>query len=540
MHREQILIVDDDPMSVKLIRAVLIGEGYSIRSAKSAEEALIVLATFDPRLILIDIQLPGVDGLELTRQLRSNPSMHKTCIVAVTAYGLREDAQKAQSAGCDGYITKPIDIRALPATVKQFLEKSIPPDRHPSSGMQKNTVDAPLADARVTDAALGSAKPLADPEEQGMVADLLPEQASGDSEDLLSELRNNLLAQGMDEIPKLLASLETEFNLDKARRFFHRWAGIAGTLDFPEITEQSRKLEELLTFPVTESRATLRAALCELMACFSKAALTKKPERLWPPEIVGCLSGKRLALIGFSQPEAQRIKTALHQTQTSAVTFARATPGARILSTFDMLVVKLSSAARPNPWTNPERLENNTKPLLLIGPCEALLVASTIREQAPDFLTPPWAPDEVVLRAYRLLSKSRTQPGTAVRPRGFSRPVVVIADDDDATTQLVSASLQKFRVDCRVACDGAQALQMVKDLRPSALVLDINMPGLDGFDVLMRMRTDVHISNIPVILLTARRQEDDIMRGLGYGAADYVIKPFNPTELAARVTRLID
>jgi CheY-like chemotaxis protein len=540
MNGEHILVVDDDPMSVKLIRALLTGEGYSVHSAKSAEEALTVLKTFEPRLILIDIQLPGVDGWELVRQLRSNPSIRQPCIVALTAFALRGDEHKARSAGCDGYIAKTIDVRTLPATVAEFLKKRSLLDGHPSIETLKTTADGAQPDANGPSITVESAAPLPAHEEPEMVADLSPAPASGDSEDLLSELRNNLLAQGMDEIPKLLTSLETEFNIDRARRFFHRWAGIAGTLGFPEITEQARKLEGLVTYPATETRGALRAALQELKACFSNAALTKKPDRGWPPEIVGYLCDKRLALIGFSQPEGQRITAALQQTQTSAVTFTRAMPGSRILSPFDMLVVKVPLAARSNPWANPEQLENNIKPLLLIGPCEALLEASAIREHPPDFLTPPWDADEVILRAYRLLSRSRARRGTAIRAPGASMPVVVIADDDDATTRLVSASLQKFRVDCRVACDGTQALQMVKDLRPSALVLDINMPGLDGFDVLLRMRTDMQIRNIPVILLTARRHEDDIMRGLGYGAADYVVKPFNPIELAARVSRLID
>jgi CheY-like chemotaxis protein/HPt (histidine-containing phosphotransfer) domain-containing protein len=342
----------------------------------------------------------------------------------------------------------------------------------------------------------------------------------------------------MDQIPVLLANLEKEFNVDKARRFFHRWAGIAGTLGYPEITRQALKLEDLFTYPVTETKTTLRAGMQELMACFSEAAISKKTDRGWPPEIVACLSGKRFGLIGFSRAETQRITHALEQIQASTRAFAEALPGARVLSTFDMLVEKLSTAGA-NAWTDPEQLGNNTTPLLLVGPCKALLEASAIREQQPDFLTAPWDAEEVILRAYRLLCKSRARRA-AGRRLGVAMPVVVIADDDVDITRLVSAALLKFQIDCRVACDGPQALQMVKDLRASVLVSDINMPGMDGFDVLVRMRMDMHTRNIPVILLSARGQEDDLMRGFGYGAADYVIKPFNPTELAARVSRLID
>ncbi len=526
-HGERILIVDDDPMSVKLIRALLTGAGYEVRSAKSAEEALVVLETFGPGLILIDIQLPGVDGLELTRQLRRDLSMQKIPIVALTARSVKGDEQNAWSAGCDGYITKPIDIRTLPSTVRQFLKQDSGPDL-------KRPHDVPLAKARGPAIAAESA-PFPNHDRQEVVAaDFQP--SSSDNEDLVSELRNNLLAQGMDEIPTLLANLEKEFNADKARRLFHRWASTAGTLGYPKITRQARKLEEFLTDPVTQTKATLRAGMQALLACFSEVALNK-PDRVWPPEIVACLSGKRFGLIGFSPAETQSMTHALQQTQASTRAFTKALPGAGILSIFDMLVVKLS-AAGPNPWTDPEQLGNNSKPLLLVGPCEALLEASALKQQ-PDFLTAPCDAEEVILRAFRLLSKLHAHRAAARRRLGASLPVVVIADDDVDVTRLVSATLQKFQIDCRVACDGAQALQMVKELRPSALVLDVNMPGMDGFDVLMRLRADTHTRDIPVILLTARQQEEDVMRGFGYGAADYVVKPFKPTELAARVSRLV-
>jgi len=494
MDGERILIVDDDPKSIKLVRALLTAEGYLVRSAESAEEALAVLKTFDPRLILIDIQLPGVDGWELASRLRNDPTMDKTCIVALTAYSMEGDEQKARNASCNGYITKPIDVRTLASVVGAFLKEEKTPEGLPSNG---------------------------------------------DTEDLLAELRNNLLAEGIVEIPTLLANLDKEFNVDAARRFFHRWAGIAGTLGYPEITRQARKLEALFTYPVTETKGTLRAGMQELMGCFCEAALNKEPDRGWPPEVVACLSGKRFALIGFSRAEIQRIANALQPIKASASAFVEALPGADILSTFDMLVVKLA-ASGPNPWTDAGQLGNNNKPLLLVGPCKSLLAASAPREQQPDFLTAPWDAEELMLRAYRLLSKSQAKRAASGRRLGVVMPVVVIADDDFAITRLVSAALEKFQIDCRVASDGAQGLQMVKDLRPSALVLDINMPGMDGFDVLVRMRMDTRTRDIPVILLTARRQEDDVMRGFGYGAADYVMKPFNPTELAARVSRLID
>jgi CheY-like chemotaxis protein len=124
MACESILIVDDNPQNLKLARILLTGEGYDVRTAIDAEHALEVLGSFNPRLILMDLQLPGMDGLTLTRQLKSDPARAAIIIVALTAYAMKGDREKALAAGCDGYVTKPIDTDALPKTVAQCLKKA--------------------------------------------------------------------------------------------------------------------------------------------------------------------------------------------------------------------------------------------------------------------------------------------------------------------------------------------------------------------------------------------------------------------------------
>ncbi len=116
-----VLIVDDNPINLKLVRVLLAAEGYDVRTATDAEEALAVLAAFRPRLILMDIQLPGMDGLELARRLKADPATSDIAVFAITAYAMKGDEDKARAVGCDGYITKPIDTRALPAMLAQQL-----------------------------------------------------------------------------------------------------------------------------------------------------------------------------------------------------------------------------------------------------------------------------------------------------------------------------------------------------------------------------------------------------------------------------------
>ncbi len=123
MAGEPILIVDDNPVNLKLARVLFTTEGYDVRTATDAQEALAVLETFRPRLILMDIQLPGMDGLELTRRLKSDPLTRNVIIVAVTAYAMKGDEERALSAGCDGYVPKPIDTHVLPDVVAEYLAR---------------------------------------------------------------------------------------------------------------------------------------------------------------------------------------------------------------------------------------------------------------------------------------------------------------------------------------------------------------------------------------------------------------------------------
>ena len=122
MAGEAILIVDDNAANLKLARVLLSGEGYEVRTASDATEALTVLQSFRPRLILMDLQMPGMDGFELTRCLKADPAMKRIVILALTAYAMKGDEEKARAAGCDGYISKPIDTRALPNEIAKHLK----------------------------------------------------------------------------------------------------------------------------------------------------------------------------------------------------------------------------------------------------------------------------------------------------------------------------------------------------------------------------------------------------------------------------------
>ena len=116
-----ILVVEDNERNLKLLRDVLEYAGYDVRVARTAEDGITVAVKEPPDLVLMDLQLPGIDGMEALRRLRENPRTADIPVVAVTAQAMKQDRERALDAGFNGYIEKPISVRAFPDQVRGFL-----------------------------------------------------------------------------------------------------------------------------------------------------------------------------------------------------------------------------------------------------------------------------------------------------------------------------------------------------------------------------------------------------------------------------------
>jgi two-component system cell cycle response regulator DivK len=118
----KILVVEDNPKNLKLVRDVLVYSGYEVVEATSGEDGVRLAEETSPDLILMDLQLPGIDGTEALRQIRSSEHNPRVPVVAVTAFAMTDDRDRAFASGFDGYVEKPISARALPQQVADFLE----------------------------------------------------------------------------------------------------------------------------------------------------------------------------------------------------------------------------------------------------------------------------------------------------------------------------------------------------------------------------------------------------------------------------------
>jgi two-component system, cell cycle response regulator DivK len=514
MAGESILIVDDTPVNLKLTRILLVNEGYKVLTAASAEEAVELLRSYHPILILADVQLPGMDGLELTRRVKQGASTRDILVVALTAFAGKGDEQKAIDAGCDGYITKPIDTRALGSRIRGILDRrneSPPPAAPPAAGT-----------------AQAQSIPGVDPAE-------------------MLVLRRRFLAEGQEKSRQLLLELDGQFNANDAAKAVHQWIGTGGLLGYTAISRLAREVEAvLLERPVDNFQ--LRDSLTNLALSFNSPREAR--DAPISEQIVKTLSNKRVAAVGLPTNEQQRLSVALARAQAVPVFMDLSDPpNSRAALDCQVAVIYVKPETATSRWLNPA-FAVESRPIVFVGARDDLLgLDHATQSLAREFLMDAWQPEEALVRLSLALSPrpegarggslSEASQGLNVPAANAAvgRPKILIADDDSTVLALVRTALQNFGMECHTAADGLEAIAAARRLKPQVAVLDVNMPGMDGFEVLAAIRAEEIPSR--VVLLTARQQEADVIRGFTLGADDYVVKPFSPMELVARLKRLL-
>jgi two-component system, cell cycle response regulator DivK len=119
--KQRILVVEDNPLNLELVTDLLEVNGFVVLTARTAEQGIHLACRLSPDLILMDVSLPGLDGLAATKALRADPETRHLAIIALTAHAMKGDEQLALDAGCDGYLAKPIDTRSFAGTITGFI-----------------------------------------------------------------------------------------------------------------------------------------------------------------------------------------------------------------------------------------------------------------------------------------------------------------------------------------------------------------------------------------------------------------------------------
>lgn len=365
---KRVLVVDDNPVSLKITAGLIHAAGFETDSAESAERALALMAERAPSLVVTGLRLPGMDGFALARAVKARAEWKSIPVILLTAAYSREEEAEAVKAGCEGSISKPVDVKLFPGMIALYL-------------------GAPAAMPAQTEARR---------------MDQLP----------MRELRDEFLSGSAGECGRILAEFGNAPDYAAIRKALHRWAGVGGTLGFPDITAKARTVEALVASAPEGRTEDLRAGLSELLNLFTHATPVE------PPPLTG-ESGE---------------------------------PAAAVLS---------------------------------------------------------------------------------------KAPVILVADDDPLVRVAIVRTLESNGYRCRLAADGVMTFAVARAEPPDAIILDIDMPQMDGFQVLYSLRNVWATRFVPVLMLTASHDQTDVMRGGLLGASDYMTKPFDLDALVTRIDRLL-
>jgi len=493
-----ILVVDDSRVNLKLMRLLLTFEGFEVRTSERAEDALEMLDSFRPALVLTGIQMPGMDGLEMTRRIKSDHRTSGIKVAALTTSTSRLDSQRAIEAGCEDCISKPVDTSTLASRLRDLLGEK--PLARPAMAAPAPKPNSPAPD--------------------------------------VGTLRQRFLREGANLSREFLESLDIRLHFKRMSGQLHEWARGGQALEFPAIAKLAQSGEQLLAeFPLRGE--ALRECLTDLQLTFVELLNLEDPP---PPDcFLQALRGKRIALVGLPAGQTDAICSVLARVEARPRLFSLADElESQSIRECDLTILHVQAGM------DAERLSAmaagiGAGQLLLAGErAELMNLAPGMQAAAAEYLG-AWEPEEVLMRltlaTTRTTSRLLAQGPKAGRRGGVASPSVLLADDDPIVLALLCSILPNYGMQCQTAENGREALRAIRETKPQAAVLDVNMPGPDGYEVLTAIREE----NLPtlVVMLTVRQQEADILRGFQLGADDYMIKPFNPLELVARLKRLL-
>jgi len=585
-----VLLIDDDAAIHLIASAALQRAGaFKIGFARNGHKGLERARATHPDLILLDSMMPDIDGEEVIEELRRDKQLRDTPVIFITAKG-KETGFDYEALGAQGLVTKPFDPDQLASEICSVLNISVAeagtghggPVRpaFPAGGsveeLRRSFVRRGVQEVEMllgsvsrdfdVDAArrlahlwVGRGGTLGHPDVSVAARRLEMRLAQGWSPDRRWRLQSDL-----QDVHK--AFQEAVREEDRRSRLAERdpdKANIASKETRRSARPDGRSIPviELDADDLTPELSSLPSHLPELellrqpagTADNGKVAVSNTKSHApaapaVPDEVAEILQGRVVSACGFDQCDVKAMQEAFTTVGGSIRVAGLDLPidSHAQLPEVDIAIVNVEHDDPNLPWRQVDGFLAAGFPCIAVGSGSQLLASAT-RGGRCEFLLSPWCAEEVLLRCFQLLSADppdvvQTPSHSGGEPSigsDESRIDVVIADDDPTITALVDMTLRDSGFRCHIAIDGEDALRLVREIRPRAAVLDVNMPQMDGFEVLAALRNDPENRSMAVVMLTALRQEADVVRGFRLGADDYVVKPFNPMELSARLDRLV-
>ena len=410
MNQSNILVVEDNELNMKLVKSLLQLGGFQVLEAGDAEEGLRLLDDHLPELILMDIQLPNMDGLTATQKIKSDDGLKHIPVVALTSYAMQGDKQRALAAGCQGYITKPIDTREFLTHIQGYLAKPAPKSLEPMTSPAGGRPRVLIVDDDKLNVKFMSAK-------------------------LQAYQFDTIVAYGGTE------------GIEKCHVFR------------PDLIILDVMMPDLDGYTVTRR-------------------LKRDPETAHIPIILlTALTGEDDRITGLEAGADEFLSKPVNTPE---------------------LIARIKSMLRLKQYR--EQLQ--------------------IRNQSQSEIS---APKKEVI----------PQPATGIKPR------IMLVEDDPRDRRLIHEYLSPIPCDIVEAENGLDAVDLAQKEKPDLILLDIVLPGMNGYEICQHLKTLDSIKHTQIVMITCLDDLDSKVKGVELGADDFLVKPINRREFEVRINALL-
>jgi DNA-binding response OmpR family regulator len=509
----RILLADDNSVSRKVAVRMLMHLGYQVDAVSTGSDAFRAAERGNYDLVVLDTNLPEMDGYAVTRKIRllPNKSAGRVPVIALTNGSSQTDRELREAAGINDYIAKPLRMAAVAAIVGRWDRTTRPVS--PPTSIDRDVLysclsvfgeEHPTVLQELVELFLGSAPPrLAE------MRQALKRRDAKTIRELAHGLRGSSAQVGATSLAQTCASIGTLVRTGAQK-------GLRELLD--QLDQDFERARQDLQIIVREGLGDRRVArdASDAGSAVDLAALHR------------ALDGKRLVAYHSDQGVGAKLDAAF----AGLGCRVEQIPDPAEAGTADLFFWQGNLDA-----LGKLRQEGLRVPVIVLARNPGIAELERLPGLDADFVGEPFSPEDLQLRTcLRLKSAGQTR---ALDKPGTSTGRVLVAEDDPLISRFLVNNLEGSGFQVTLVGDGDAALEALGKERFGLVLLDINMPKTDGFGVLAQMRLRPESRSTPVLMLSARVQEHDIVKAFDLGADDYVTKPFNPLELVFRARRLL-
>jgi len=562
----RLLLVEDNITNQKVALLTLKRLGYQANVASNGLEAVSAVAGQDYDIILMDVQMPEMDGMEATaeiRKMRQDPAT-RPYIIAMTAHAMQGYREKCLAAGMDDYVSKPIDIEALIAALQRGItQKSLVALAHP----------APLPSAPTA-----ATPSLTSPQPSSRLIHEL-RQTLDSLTDGETDIIRELIDAYLDGGKTLIAQMQAAVDHQDARQVEHpahslksssaglgaiHFSQLCKVLEYQGRANDATALTERVYEAITEYQR-VSGALIAIRDGLSVPTITPETPSPTVNEDIDAAAVQALSvhmhdtlctLLGGKEPEIMQDLLKTYQTTADkllddlisaeqqvdltglnraahTLKSSSANMGAAVLAEYSRdLELQAKDGDKQAALGSLMQLKQEYR---LVQAALAQLLDTPSVASVPEIIQstqPPADPDSAS-------PVSSDGDGFALSVPDAHRITLLVVDDQPYDTRLTSKYLREEGYQVVIAHSGEEALSQLRESSPDVVLLDVLMPGMDGFEVCRRIKTNPDSVLTPVILITALEERADRITGIKAGADEFLSKPINREELLARVRSLL-